>query len=481
MVITTTLCALALTLAFGEEEYYEVATIPTPDDLVLEVSGIEVLEDGTALVATRRGNVYRVTGAWDDDVSDAQFHLYAQGLQEPLGLLSHEGWVYVMQRGELSRMRDTRGDGRIDELETVCDLIPISGNYHEYSFGPAIGPDGNFWVTTNKPFGNEPFGRAEWRGFTMSINDAGEMHPTCSGLRSPAGVETSPWGDVFYTDNQGEWCGASKLSIMKPGDFHGHPHGIASCKKEEWTYSVVENVPDGKLFPEVKKEIPELRLPAVWFPYDKMGRSPAGMAWDMSEGEFGPFAGHLFVTDQYDASVMRVSLEEVNGNWQGACYPFRMGLQCGAIRCEFGPDNSLLVGQTNRGWGGRGNKPYGLQRLRWTGVTPFELHTMSAIPGGFRLRYTAEILPLAAMAEGSFKMKSYTYKLHSPYGSPEVDTKELVISGVKMHEDGLGLDLSVEGLRSGYVHELNAGGVRSKEDEKPVHKMAYYTLIELAK
>ena len=92
MVITTTLCALALTLSLGEEEYYEIATIPIPDDIVLEVSGIEVLEDGTALVATRRGNVYRVTGAWDDDVSDAQFHLYAQGLQEPLGLLNHEGW-----------------------------------------------------------------------------------------------------------------------------------------------------------------------------------------------------------------------------------------------------------------------------------------------------------------------------------------------------------------------------------------------------
>ena len=106
---------------------------------------------------------------------------------------------------------------------------------------------------------------------------------------------------------------------------------------------------------------------------------------------------------------------------------------------------------------------------------------MSAIPGGFRLRFTSKINIDVSAQKTSFKMKSYTYKLHSPYGSPEVDTKELTISGVKAHEDGLGLDLSVEGLRSGYVHELNAGAVRSKSGGEPVHKKAYYTLIELAK
>ena len=480
MVIATTLCALALSLSLGEEEYYEISTIPIPEEIILEVSGIEILKDGTALIATRRGNVYSVTGAWEDDASNAQFSLFAQGLQEPLGLLDHEGWVYVMQRGELSRMRDTRGDGRVDELETICDLIPISGNYHEYNFGPVIGPDGNFWVTTNKPFGGEPFGRAEWRGFTMSITADGQMLPTCSGLRSPAGVEASPWGDVFYTDNQGEWCGASKLSIMRPGDFHGHPHGIGSCKSEEWPFSIVDNVPNGKLFPEVKEEIPELRMPAVWFPYDKMGRSPAGMAWDTTEGQFGPFAGQLFVTDQYDASVLRVALEEVNGNWQGACFPFRMGLQCGAIRCEFGPDDSLLVGMTNRGWGGRGNSPFGLQRLRWTGETPFEIHTMSAIPGGFRLRFTSKINIDVSAQKTSFKMKSYTYKLHSGYGSPEVDTKDLNITAVIANEDALGLDIMVDGLRSGYVHELSADGVSSASGSSLLHKQAYYTLIEFA-
>ena len=77
-------------------------------------------------------------------------------------------------------------------------------------------------------------------------------------------------------------------------------------------------------------------------------------------------------------------------------------------------------------------------------------------------------------------MKSYTYKLHSSYGSPEVDVKELTITEVRANEDARGLDIMVEGLRSGYVHELSADGVSSAAGGSLLHKKAYYTLIELA-
>ena len=197
----------------SESDFYEIVTIEIPEGIVLEVSGIAILPDGRPMVATRRGEVYLLDDAYDPE-GRAEFKRIAEGLQEPLGLLVHEGWTYVGQRGELSRMRDVDGDERIDEIETICDVWRVSGNYHEYLFGPRLGPDGNLWITTNKPFGGEPFGKAHWRGFALRITPEGKMLPTCCGLRSPAGLETSPWGDVFYTDNQGEWCGASKLSHL---------------------------------------------------------------------------------------------------------------------------------------------------------------------------------------------------------------------------------------------------------------------------
>ena len=79
------------------------------------------------------------------------FTRFASGLHEPLGLAvraeQREGKpvtaVYCVQRGELTRMTDVDGDGRADLYETVCDGWGVSGNYHEFAFGPKFDAKGN--------------------------------------------------------------------------------------------------------------------------------------------------------------------------------------------------------------------------------------------------------------------------------------------------------------------------------------------------
>lgn len=462
-----------------EEDYYRIVNLPVPEGLSLEVSGLATLSDGRPIVATRRGEIYLVEKAYAEDPAEVEFELIAEGLQEPLGLLVHGGWIYCVQRGELSRMRDVDGDLRMDELETVCDDWRISGNYHEYNFGPRLDAQGNLWITTNKPFGGEPFGRVLWRGFALRISPEGVMRPVACGLRSPAGIEASPEGEMFFTDNQGEWCGAGKLSHIEPGDFHGHPWGLFSCDDPRWTFGHPGMPPDGVPMPRVAETVPSFKLPAVWFPYDEMGRSPAGFVWDRSEGRFGPFAGQVFVGDQYDASVMRVFLERVGGRWQGACFPFRYGFQCGIVRLAWGGDGSLLAGMTNRGWGGRGRSTFGLERLVWTGETPFEIHEMRALPDGFRLSFTQPVSPQSASDVDSYSMQSYTYLLHQEYGSDEIETQELEITSAEVGADGRSVRLRISGLRPGYVHELRAEGLRSSTSSPLLHARAYYTLIEI--
>ncbi len=454
----------------------------SPADIVLEVSGIALLEDGTPLVCTRRGELYRVENAYDESGRDVIYRKAFEGLQEPMGLLVHpDGWVYCTQRGELSRLRDRDGDGRFDELETVCDRWGISGNYHEYNFGPRLAPDGSLWITTNKPFGDQPFGVQKWRGFALRITADGRMHPIVCGLRSPSGIQFSPWGEPFYTDNQGEWCGASKLALLRPGSFQGHPHGIESCRDPLWPYGYPGPVPDGVLMGEVRAQIPSFEMPAVWFPRDRMGRAPAGMAWDTTEGGFGPFPGQLFVGDQYEASVMRVSLERVNGHWQGACYPFRRGLGCGVVRVAFAPDGSLLVGGTDRGWDSIGTNGlgYSFERLVWSGEVPFELRTMSARSDGFRLSFTAPVDRALASDASLYQLESYTYLLHASYGSPEVERESLAVEEARVSADGRSVTLRVRGLRPGFVHQLTFPGLRSAEGAAPWHDRAYYTLVEI--
>lgn len=421
--------------------------------------------------ATRRGEVWRIA-----DVDGApQPTLWAEGLHEPLGLLAHDGWLYAAQRGELSRMKDADGDGRMDTLETVASGWPLSGNYHEYAFGPARAADGSFWITLNKPFGDEPFGRATFRGWAIRVPpEGGSWEPVCAGLRSPAGVGTAPDGTIWYTDNQGEWCATCKFTPLEVGDFHGHPWGIESCKLPESKVPYPGDVHDKTSFEECERTLRGFRQPAVWIPYDVCGRSAAGFVWDTA-GNFPPFQGQVFCGDQYSSEVFRMSLEKVGGRWQGACYPFRRGLKCGITRVLWGRQGTLWCGLTNRGWGSLGQAEHGLQRLVWKGETPFELQEVTATAKGFRIAFTQPISAISSVPP-AFTVRSWTYELHERYGCDPMDVREHTLSASALEADGAAVQLEVDGLQPLRVYEIRCDGVLSADGGAQVlHPIAWYT------
>jgi hypothetical protein len=212
------------------------------------------------------------------------------------------------------------------------------------------------------------------------------------------------------------------------------------------------------------------------FPYGKMGQSAAGIACDLSGGKFGPFEKQLFVGDQTHSTVMRVFLEKVNGHYQGACFPFREGFGAGIVPVRFGPDGSLFAGGTARGWGSRGTKQFSIERLVWTGKTPFEIHEIRAKPDGFELMFTKPIDTSTAAKVESYTLKTYTYIYRADYGSPEVDATTPTITKVDLGKNGKSVRLYVNGLQEGHIHELNADGVRSASGDSLLHPQAYYTL-----
>lgn len=456
--------------AADEARYVAIENVALPPDVVLEVGGL-VVRERALFVATRRGEIWRV-----DDAAGAapRATLWAEGLQEPLGLLDHDGWLWCAQRGELSRLRDADGDGRMDVLETVADGWPLSGNYHEYSFGPARAGDGSFWLTLNKPFGAEPFGEAPWRGWAIRVPaGGGAFEPVVAGLRSPAGVGTAPDGVVWYSDNQGEWCATSKFAPLHVGEFHGHPWGAPSCKLPASRVAHPGDVERTLRLAEAERTIPGYTLPAVWIPYDLCGRSPGGFVWD-TDGHFGPFRGQVFCGDQFSAEVFRISLEQVGGRWQGACHPFRAGLQCGVTRVAWGERGTLWCGLTNRGWGSRGEAEHGLQRLVWRGDEPFELLDVRASARGFTLRFTAPVAA-ASVVPASFAVRSWTYDHHEPYGCPPRDERAPRVTAAVLAADGRSVALALDDVELCRVYELACPGVRAVDGQRPWHGIAWYT------
>ena len=84
--------------------------------------------------------------------------------------------------------------------------------------------------------------------------------------------------------------------------------------------------------------------PAVWIPYE-WGRSVNGVTYDGTGGRFGPFAGQLFLADlMYGGAIVRASVEKVNGQYQGACFPFWGQGLLGPVSLAFDPEGRLYVG-----------------------------------------------------------------------------------------------------------------------------------------
>jgi hypothetical protein len=134
---------------------------------------------------------------------------------------------------------------------------------------------------------------------------------------------------------------------------------------------------------------------------------------------------------------------------------------------------------SNAGWSGLGNRPWGLQRLVWTGKTPFEIHTMKARPDGFELTFTEPVHAAVAANAENYKMESYTYQLRSGYGGPEDDQQDLKIVSATVSDDSKSVRLKVDGLRAGYVHELHVSNLKSRSDVPLLHPEAYYTLVKI--
>jgi azurin/glucose/arabinose dehydrogenase len=457
-----------------------MSSIPIPEGVVLEVGGLETLPDGRLAIATRRGEVWIVENPAGLNGGRPHYTRFAQGLHEALGLSYRDGALYTAQRSELTRLRDVDGDGRADRYETVYSW-PLSGNYHEYSFGPVFSPKGDMIVTLNLAWVGYGDSFVKWRGWMLQIAPDGTMKPIAAGFRSPSSFGYNLDGDLFYSENQGDWVGSGGITHVETGDFMGNPMGLKWSNEPGSPVKLTKaDIPDtGEPKFEVAKRVPHLKTPAVWFPHTILGISTSAILVDSTRGAFGPFAGQLFVGDQGQSKIMRVYLEKVNGVYQGVVFPFREGFASGVFREVWGKDGSMYVGQTSRGWSATGKAPYGLQRLVWTGRMPFEPHRIEARPNGFEITFTMPVDRTVAADPASYTVTSFIYKYHHIYGSPIINQLSHVIRSVVVSPDGMRAQLVVDSLRQGYIHEIKMAGVRSESGALLLHDFGYYTVNQI--
>ena len=475
--------AVALAWACGSgvqgNEFYQTELIPLPEGEVMELGSIALLPEKKVAVASRRGDVWICEGAYGDDLSAVKWTKFAEGLHEPFGMFWRDGWLWLTQRPDITKMRDTNGDWRADEFVTVAAPWGINGNYHEYNFGTDPDKNGDIWTVCCLTGSGAAAEESKFRGWGFRTSLDGKSIPTVNGVRSPGGIGFNAEGDVFYCDNQGPWNGSSSLKHLRVGGFMGNPLGNRYVGQQD-VLADPGNPESGSRIEAERKKLKELVPPAVVLPHGLIGQSPTGVIPELTGGKFGPFAGQTLVGEQTHSQVQRVFLEKVNGFYQGAVWHFLEGYRSGIVPLRLSDDGTLFVGGTNRGWAARGGKPFTFERTRWTGVMPFEMKEMKITKEGWELVFTEAVDPATAGNPDSYKVKAWTYIYQKSYGSPQVDQTTPKVVQAEVSKDKMSVRLTVEGRVKGHVHELNSTGVKSHAGKGLWHPKCYYTVNEWA-
>lgn len=447
----------------AEDQYYRLIEIESPPGDVIEGTGMAITKDGRVAVATRRGYVYLIKNAGSDDPAQIQFQRFAVGLHEPLGLGIADGELAVVNRGEVTKLVDVDGDDKADRFEALTNDWGVTGNYHEYAYGLPSDAAGNLYVALNLTFGEGgQSSRVPYRGCVLRLTPAGKTETVAVGLRSPNGIGRNLEGDIFVTDNQGNWVPVCPLYHVQPGGYFGVPMSLP------WAATIPGRSGAGE---------PKRMLPAVWFPYDELCQSATDIQADSTQGKFGPFAGQLFVGEMTKGLIARVALEKVNGRYQGVCFLFRRGL--GAVnRMAFGPDGKLYFARVNRGWGG-GGLGDGVARLEFTGRTPLEMATVHLLRDGFEIAFTKPVAEERAGRVPAFQLEQYGYNHWEKYGSPRVNLEQIEVREIRWSGDRKSVRLVTSPLKTEKVCKITASNVQAADGDTLLHADAFYNVNEM--
>lgn len=473
--------------------FFKIEPMPLPEGVDPQIGGVDVLPDGRIATVFHRGE------ALVFDPTKKTWSRFAEGLQEPLGVLAESAtsWL-VMQRSELTRLRDTDGDGTVDDYETVFDGFGMTGNYHEFAFGPAKAKDGSLYLALNlasNGAGTAPevrgpwsdigelnrqqmiqsadwgkrsksagrmYSRTAWRGWVLRLSpDGKQMEPFACGFRSPDGIGFDADGNLLVTDNQGDWRGTSPLYVVKRGGFYGQPASLVW--RQDWKDGDPLKLPVAKL--------ESLRtLEAARFPQGDLANSPTQPV--VIPPSWGPYAGGVLIGEMNQKRMVRYLPDDIDGFRQGALIPMFDGtsLGNGNHRLAFAPDGALWVGKTHLSWAG----DRGLVKISPEDIASvFTVTSCKQAKAGDNPILTLRFSQPLAETPPEIAVQRYGYAYHQDYGSPKTDPATVTPERVSVSEDRRSVVIELK-LTAGQVHELDLTKLKSRDGQALEGGKVYY-------
>jgi hypothetical protein len=433
-----------------------------------QVTGMDTLSDGSLVLSTREddpnttqpptsGKIFIVKGQHNYVGSSITYKSIAEGLFEPMGVAVVNDTIYTVTVKELIQFIDANRDGVYESRKVVCSGWPYGGNYFEWTFG-LVYKDGSFYANLASHSTTDETNQSTERGSVIKMQTNNTFEILNTGIRRSNGIGLGPNNDVFITDNQGEWVPTNRLIHVQKDKWYGYHNGPNYNPKK---------FPLGKT--------------AVWMEWWAVSRSPSQPTLITK----GPYAGQMITGDCTDPVIRRVFLEKVGGEYQGAVFHWATMDKSPANRFLMAKNGDILVGglgsftQGHADWNWGGGVLYGLQVLRPTGVTPFDLLAVRAVKGGLDLEFTKPVGPEAENGN-NYEVKTWGFISERRYDSPTQNEHSIYPSAIRLSPDRKRVFLAFGDLSAGNVVYLRLGSaLKSESNDSPWITEAWYTLNNL--
>jgi hypothetical protein len=412
---------------------FAIDTIQLPFDnpwnALLFTAGHDFLPDGSALVCTVHGDVWRLTGL-DATLAKVTWHRFATGLFQPLGLKVVDGKAYVIGRDQITRLHDLNADGEADFYECFNNDLLTAGGGHAYATSLETDSKGNFYFT--KCSENTPHG-----GSLIRVSaDGGKLDVFATGFRNPNGLGIGPGDVITVGDQQGGWVPETRVDVMRRGGFYGFMPMHHRATKPE-TY-----------------DPPFAFVPRV------LDNSAGGQVW-VPPGQWGAL-GERMIHLSYGRCTALVALPDEAHSGQGAMLQLPGRYLSGAMRGRFNPHDGHLYVSGLRGWQTAAVHDGCFQRLRFVGGAlrqPVRYATRAdELELGFDVKLDREL----AEDPQSYSLEQWNYLWSSQYGSKDWSIRDpdknrrdpVVIRKATLQPDGKTVVLQVSGLAKAMQFQL---------------------------
>ena len=401
----------------GTARPYAVDTIALPVEnpwkALLFVGDHDFLADGSAMLCTMQGDVWRAEGL-DEGLGDVRWRRFASGLNQPLGLMVVDGKVHLMGRDQLTRLHDLDGDGEADFYECVNNAYDTLTSGHDFLCGLQRDASGNFYSAS----GNH--------GLLKVPADGARAETIATGFRNPDGVGMAADGAITVSCSEGEWTPASMVCEVRPGGHYGY------------------GGPKGGKAPA---------LPLAYLPRG-LDNSSGGQV-TVPDDRWGPLKGQMIHLSFGAGSYFLLLRDRVDGQPQGAVVPMPGSFRSGSHRGRFNPADGQLYVSGMSGWGTYTVADGSFERVRYTG-DPVQLPVaFHAHRNGALVSFSRPVDPAVAGQVGSHLAQCWNYRYGQSYGSPEFSPRHrgiaghdpLAIRSVTVLDDGRTLFLEIPDLQ----------------------------------